>query len=224
MSRSPQRSSRRSPVWALAPLAVLVFAGWQTVAVLSRTPAFNPELRVEVPQGQRIPQYTNAYYDRAEYRFWAARLWYDSYRYAAYDAAVTSGAGLWRFEDRAAAAVAASLDDARASLTYSPGDPMTWMLVATAELAAGDRDRALTAYRNSYVLAPYNAMLATQRLDTLISILGDARHVERARLSGVPEIVRSDLRTMDPRDARLKERLTTSPVLSEIAKEHDEGS
>ena len=203
---------------SLASLLFLVFAGWQAVGTLSRTPAFNRSLQVEAAAGGRIPRFTEAMYDRAAYNYRIALEWY----YQTFTASLPGeeGSVLQKaaLEDR----FRRVLDAAVESLRHSPGDPFAWMLVARAEAAFGNRERALEAYLRSFDLAPHNALRAVDRMQFLIQFMSETEGRDLALATIPPAAVHSDLQTMKMmiRLQAFAEQLSINPVIIAFQDEH----
>lgn len=187
----PQTRSR-SRLWAVAPLAVLVFAVWQMIATLSREPAFNRSIRTEAPGGSSLLSYAPAMYDRAEYYFWMALGWYGRTVVI-----LNSGANDPTLQqEKAMAAYARLREAATESLRFSPGQPDAWMLLAKAQAALGSDAPALAAWRNWHDLTPRNARRASDRLNFLVQFTAEPGRRALALSVIDPEMIREDLRTM----------------------------
>ncbi|MCB1355689.1 MAG: hypothetical protein KDK53_04035 [Maritimibacter sp.] len=210
------RSSLKSRLWALAPLAMLLFAGWQTVAILSRTPAFNHALVVETPQDRRIPPDTNAYYDRAALLYWTARLWFDRYRFAEFDSRDAEVAARAVLDIAAADAAARTAADVRESLKLKPGDPDSWILLAKAERARGNLEAALGAWHNCHALARQSSVLAAERMDLLVTLMDAPGGWDLALSTVEPEMVRGDLEAMQARMGLLLPFYDASPAVAAL--------
>lgn len=152
--------SARSFLPALASLAVLVFASWQAATTLANTPAFNNQLRVEVPEGGTRPLLVQSMYDHAGY------LYQVGYGYA-HSLAFASKPGLSNPEtllETIRGNFNLSRTHTEASLNRNPANAHAWTVLATSLRALSQKDAALEAYRNSIALAPYSGTLATSRL------------------------------------------------------------
>lgn len=186
------RTRSRSRLWAVASLAVLVFAGWQTVTILSREPAFNRSLQVETATNRRIPSYSKTMYDGAEYLSWVARGWYSS----TFNSALPAEEGAPERKAALLERASRTRDIASDSLRHNPGDPMVWLLVANADSILGDKQGALVAWQKSYDLAPQNSVVALERLMFLIRFMSEPNGRNLVRAMIAPATVQADLKTL----------------------------
>lgn len=158
--RSPPLT--RTPL-SFISLAVLILAGWQIVATLSRTPAFNGSLQVDSPEGRNYTGFAPPMYDRGRYYQWMANGW--------------RGAGTSEDGPDDAALVAQARqrvrDIATEGLRHAPGDPTSWMFLAEAEAALGQPSAALGALKRAYELAPQSAPRAAGRMVLVGDLMED---------------------------------------------------
>ncbi|HCQ66022.1 MAG TPA: hypothetical protein DIU07_13120 [Rhodobacteraceae bacterium] len=208
------RTQTRSRLWAIAPLAVLVFAAWQTATTLSRTPAFNRSLQVETASGGGRPGSFWTMYDRAEYFFWVARGW--SYQtFPSYlpgeDGSTERQAALLDRTHRVR-------DAAMESLRLRPGHATTWMLVANTELTLGNREAALQAWRISHDFAPNSATRARNRMLFLIRFMSEPENRELALATVSPDTIRAELSAMEKSTmtSALATLLAEEPLIANI--------
>lgn len=210
--RKPRKASR---VWALAPAAFLVVAGWHLTATLARTPAFNAGLRVEAPDGGAFPHFLPAMYSTPDYLLEIGRDWATTPGTTAdgvLESLTRRGAegGMFTRLRRIAALVAADAwtqDEAEhaakarrardlvtESLRLGPANPDAWLLLAEVNRDLGDLQAAVDAYEVSRVLAPHSTTFALMRLGFLERLLASegGREIARARIGtpglGAPEV------------------------------------
>ena len=197
---------------SLASLMVLAFAGWQMFGTMSRTPAFNRSLLVEAATGDRTLRNTDAMFDRAEYYYWIALEW--SHRTFAASLPGEEGSAMRNeaLEGRSHRV----RDSATESLRHSPGAPLAWMLVAKAEAALGNRERALEAYLNSPDLAPHSALRAADRMYFLARFMSEPEGRALALSTIAPKSVHTDLRAMQMKSTfgTLAEQLLKNPAIA----------
>lgn len=167
-------------------LVLLILAGWQMVAALARTPAFNPSLRVESPEGRTFLGYATTMYDRGTYYRWMAASW-EGYgiEYNETDDPAVVEDGLQRMRDIATR-----------SLTHAPGNPSSWMQLAVADAELGRPEKALVAFKTAQTLTPNSENLAVARIAFLAELMNDpeARAVALSTLE--PAMVDADLRLL----------------------------
>lgn len=180
-------------LWAPATLAFLLFAGWQTVETLSRTPAFNPSLQVETASGGGRPGSYWTMYDRAEYFLWVARGW--SYQANAWNLPGDEGSAERReaLLERTHLAHEAAME----SLRLRPGNATTWMLVAETEYAQGNPEAALQAWKKSYEFAPNSATRARNRTLFLVRVMSEPENRDLVLATVSPDTIRAELEAME---------------------------
>lgn len=197
------RSQTNRRIWALGSVVFLALAAWQMGTTFARAPAFNGALQSELPEGTRIPNDTGAIFDRTGYEYWAGRLWFDRYRFAAYEARTATGDELRLIREKRERASAQSRENALDSLRRGPSDPMSWMLLARAELALGNYDAAVSAYLTCQRLSPHNSVLAAERVLFLMTLMSRQAGWDYALADIDREILRTDLVAMKSRMGRL---------------------
>lgn len=209
VSRSRQKSPRRSPLWALAPAAVLVFAGWQTVATLSRTPAFNRSYLLETDDGGQVPRYGIGMYDRAQYTFLIARGWFFRAMREMDEAAENPAAAGETGQDE----IRRARDIATESLRINPADPAAWMLLARTDVALGNLDAAVQGYLTSNALSPNSSIMAGDRLNFRNWLMADAAGYDLALASIPVDAVRRDLDVIRRRSEKTYEMYVAAPAV-----------
>jgi len=186
------RAETRSRLWAIAPLAVLVFAAWQVAATLSRTPAFNRSLQVEAATGSTLPALLQANYNRADYYYWISLGW-------------QTRTGQEKIHVEAPTPVLVETiqrrnrlirDMATESLRHNPASAHTWMLLARVKAELGDAEGALEAWQASFDWAPHNSSLSFERLVFLIRFMIDPAGWDLALSRIDPDMVRVGLETI----------------------------
>lgn len=177
---------------SFASLGLFVFAVWQTYATLSRTPAFNPSLRLEDPGGRSYLGGSDAMYQRAEYAFWIGFKWTTSYPDPG-----EPGAADGPERDRARAIHMNRLEAATEGLRNNPGMASAWMLAATAQAGLGDGPEALAALLRWHETSPHNAAQADARLGFLIRFMSVPQNRTLALSMISPDLIAKDLRTIE---------------------------
>lgn len=148
-----------------ASLGFLLFACWHMIETFSVRPAFNRSLQVEVVTGGKRPLMQKSMYSDAEYLFQIA------YGYQNSIAAPLLLEGVDAMPS--AEVVAENSHKARSyateSLRISPGNPMAWLVLASADLSWGaPAEEIVSALQKSYATAPHNSEVAALRLHTAI--------------------------------------------------------
>lgn len=150
----------KSNPWSIVSLGVLVFATWLAVGTFSRMPAFNRALQVEAVGGGPYPALRSAMYTRGAYLYqiafdWRAKTASEILRGGLEDAP-SQETILFRSRQARGHLVE--------SLKTKPANAYAWTLLASTEIALGDREAAFDALRKSQELAPFEVRLAFRRL------------------------------------------------------------
>lgn len=146
----------------LALLVAVAVGGAQLAAltlVVRNAPALNADIRRETVIGDwRIAPGADLF-DRASYDF---RIGYDYLQGDAY--AITTSEGEVASDEVAALYTQRAVEALSASVNEGPADARAWMALAWALFDAGDTDAARRAVEVSWDLAPYNRLMAFERL------------------------------------------------------------
>lgn len=164
-------------------LALLVFGGWQQVAALAKTPAFNTALQVEGAGGQRFAGFAPAMYDRAAYTRWIGSGWLAQ---SAKAEASGDTAG-------AAEALERTRDIMTEALRHAPGDTTLWMHLARADAGRGEPAAALDGLMRTYEIAPHSLSHAISRMLLLVGFMEDPEARALALGELAPDMIDADL-------------------------------
>ena len=179
-----------------------------TISALSLIAALY--LQVDAVRGGRVTPYGLGMFNRAEYYFLIARGWFYRALEDADEAENDAAATGEKVDD----AIRRVKDIARESLKQNPGDPATWMLLARAQTAVGNRDDALQAYTISNALAPYSAVMAEDRHHFRVWFMADPESREQALAVISPEAIRTDLEAIRGRfSERIFELYDSAPAV-----------
>ncbi|MDU8944951.1 hypothetical protein [Ovoidimarina sediminis] len=200
-----------APRLMMIALALISAAAiWST---LGQTPAFNPRLVSETLVGQgRLPM-SHMMYDRGLYDFQRG------YGFLMANTVITGavGAQTRQFSPDLALERAERADAAlQSAVRIDPGNAHAWAALAWARAKLGDREGALSAWRVSYRIAPYNKTLAGTRLN-LAGVLS-RKTADGSRLTEADfDAIARDLDILgrfEPR--RKREILATSSIVAAV--------